>query len=384
MKSIEKVAILSISILTIIATSAIGPALGSIHNAFPSASPLLIKLIVTLPALICIPVSLSTSKITKHISKKTTIMSGIILYIIGGILGAFATNIYFLLTARGILGLGLGIVAPLSLVIIGDFFDGKERAKFMGYSAAISNLGAVIAIILVGFLAAFSWEDVFYVYLIGIIVLIIVAIFLPNHSTIKHEESTDTSHIKLNKSVFKYALIVMLAFITFYSIPTNIALLLSSKNIGNPETSGYIISILTLFAFLSGMFFEKLLKAFKSYISVFSFILMTIGLVLLAMSTSLVLMYFSVILIGFGFGCVVPNGMFQASKCVHKKHTALAISIIATSIYIGEFISPIILDYIAKALRLNNLIGSFYGAAILAFLSILISLYSALSSRKKA
>lgn len=128
MKALEKTAILSISFLSLIATAAMAPALTGIQNHFSSASPVLVKLVITLPALICIPVSLLNTNFLKYMSDKLLIIIGLLLFLIGGLCSAIAPDIYTLLITRGILGLGLGITAPMSLVLIGEYFEGKERA----------------------------------------------------------------------------------------------------------------------------------------------------------------------------------------------------------------------------------------------------------------
>lgn len=368
MRAIEKIAILSVSILTIIATAALGPALGLISHQFPSASPLFIKSIVTLPALICIPISYFSNDLTKFISKKNLIIIGTILYLIGGVAAYFTTNIYFLLGTRAVLGLGLGVVAPLSLVLIGDFFEGKERAKFTGFSTSTSNLGAVIGILLVGYLGTINWKYIFFVYLIALIVLALVVMFLPNKKEEqKMKANDDTKNIKLNKSVFKYSIIVILAFMVFYSVPTNIALFMGYKHLGSSEMSGMLIALLTFSGFIFGLNFGRLLKIFGEKLILLAFALMTIG----------------VLVVGFGFGLSVPYSIFHASKVVHAKHTGRAITIVTTSIYVGVSISPMVLDSLAKLLHVNNMVGSFYGAAILGVIAILFSLYVIFSGNKK-
>lgn len=387
-----KLPILAVALLSIIATAAIGPSLGIIEMSFPGVNPTLIKSIVTIPALICIPVSLLSNTLSRLMRKKYLLILGLIIYLAGAILCYFSNNIYLLLTSRGIFGVGLGIIAPMSLVLVGDFFDGKDRAKYMGYSSASSNIGAVIATPIVGFIASADWHNIFLIYLVAFPILLLVIFLLPkvgpfdtyapeNHVEYKH---SDTKHVKLNLGVFKYAIIIILAFITFYSVPTNMALLIKARHFGNAETSAILITIDTLFAFISALLFGRVLKIFKEALILISFVIITIGLVILILSNTVVIMGIGVVLIGIGFGLIVPYSLFYSAKSVHSKHTSLAITIVTTSIYVGEAICPIILDYIAKALNLGNVIGSFYAAAILGVVAIIFSIFVIVTSRAKA
>lgn len=391
MRKNAKLPILAVALLTIIATAAIGPSLGIIELSFSGVNPTLIKSIVTIPALICIPVSLLSNKISRHMRKKYLLILGLIIYLIGAILCYFSNNIYMLLASRGILGVGLGTVAPMSLVLVGDFFDGKDRAKYMGFSSACSNIGAVIVTPIVGLIASINWHNIFLIYLIAFPILLLVIFYLPKVGPFdtyapenrKEDIDNDTKHIKLNLGVFKYAIIIILAFITFYSVPTNIALLIQNRHFGNSEISAILITLVTLFAFISAMLFGKVLKLFKEALILISFIIISIGLAIIILSSSVIIIGIGIALIGIGFGLIVPYSLFYSAKCVHNKHTSLAITIVTTSIYVGEAICPVVLDYIAKLLNLSNVIGSFYAAEILAVIAIIFSIIVVISSKVK-
>lgn len=404
MSKLEKTAILAVSFLSLVATVAIGPALNGIQNHFLSSSSILIKSVVTLPALICIPVSLLNNKFMNYLSKKTLIMVGLIIYLIGGLSSCFATNIYMLLVTRAILGVGLGIIAPLSLVLIGVFFEGSEKAKFMGYSTAITNLGGIISTLLVGFLAGFSWRASFLVYLIAIIIIILVALFFPKENqnkvqtniasnktietiTAENEivEKTNLhnieSQIKLNKGVFKFAIIVLLALIAFYAIPTNIDFLVKYRNFGGAKLASDIVSLSTFSSLISALLFGKLIKVFKKHYAILIFIVMTIGYIIMGITSNVIVLVFSTILIGFSFGAVIPYTMLFASNIVHKTHTALAITIITTGLYLGEFLSPFILQWISNITKLTSVSGNFFSAGIISVIALLVSIYTAITEK---
>ncbi|MGL4454044.1 MAG: MFS transporter [Sarcina sp.] len=391
MKFIEKLTILAIAFLSLIATAAIAPALGGIQADFSSASTTLVKLVITLPALICIPIGLLNSTFIKFISKKNLIIIGLILYLIGGISSVFSTNIYMLLFTRVVLGLGLGITAPLSLVLIGDFFSGKERAKFMGFSTASTNLGGILSTLVVGFLSGFSWKYAFFVYLITIVVLILVILFLPKELNKESEADIDvektTLHniekqVSLNKGIFKYAIMILLALVAFYAIPTNMDFLVKFKNIGGEQLAADIVSIGTLSSLISALLFGSLIKVFKAYYSIIIFVVMAIGCFLLGFGNSFSIILLGSILNGLGFGGIVPYTMLLGSNIVHKTHTVLSILIITSSLYLGEFLSPLILQWISGIIGISNATGSFFAASIVCIVSLIISIYSAIKDQK--
>lgn len=390
MKFRENLTILSIAFLSLIATAAIAPALGGVQNNFASASSMLVKLVVTLPALICIPVGLLNGTFMKFMSKKNLILIGLILYLVGGVASFFSVNIYMLLTTRVILGLGLGITAPLSLVLIGDFFHGKERAKFMGYSTASTNLGGIISTLVVGFLSGFGWQYSFLVYLVAIIVIVLVILFLPKSpneidAEDKDIEATNLHNIEkqipLNIGIFKYAIIILLALIAFYSIPTNLDFLLEFKKLGSAKLAADIISVSTFISLISALAFGKLIKKFKAYYSLIIFALMAIGCFLIGSGTSLWVVILGAMLNGLGFGGIVPFTMLFAANIVHKTHTSLSIIIVTSALYLGEFLSPLVLQAISNVLGIQNITGNFFAAVVICILALLVSIYALIRDR---
>jgi len=124
-----KPTIISISMATVMAGAAISPALGLIAKAFPEASPTMIKLILTAPSIMIIPFSFLSSYLTSKLTKRTIIMIGLVIYLIGGIGPQLVPTIEFLLALRLILGAGVGLVVPLSMSLINDYYSGKNARR---------------------------------------------------------------------------------------------------------------------------------------------------------------------------------------------------------------------------------------------------------------
>lgn len=86
--------ILSISLLTVMAGAAIAPALGVIRSHFTGQSPLLIQLIVSLPALFIILTNLVFPILCRLMKTRTLALTGLLLYVIAGAGAFFVDNIW--------------------------------------------------------------------------------------------------------------------------------------------------------------------------------------------------------------------------------------------------------------------------------------------------
>ena len=150
--------ILSISLLTVMAGAAIAPALGVISEHFSGQSPLLIQLIVSLPALFIILTNLVFSWLCRLMRTRTLALTGLALYVLSGAGAFFVDNIWLLLVLRALMGVSVGMIMPLSTGLLAYYFPPEEQAGLMGLSAAMNQMGGVVATFLAGVLAGISWN----------------------------------------------------------------------------------------------------------------------------------------------------------------------------------------------------------------------------------
>src|SRR5690625_4501094 len=216
-----KPTIISISMATVMAGAAISPALGLIAKAFPDASPTMIKLILTSPSIMIIPFSFLSSYLTSKLTKRTIILFGLLIYLVGGVIPQFVSTIELLLALRLLLGAGVGLLMPLAMSLINDYYTGKERTQMMGFNSAFSNFGGIITMLVAGWLATFGWRTPFNVYFLGLGIFILIFFFLPKgeiQQSLDHEPKT-----KLPLSVYGYSLAMGGIMLAYYAIATNMA-----------------------------------------------------------------------------------------------------------------------------------------------------------------
>lgn len=371
MNKLTKIAILSISLLTVMTCSAVSPALSNISNAFPNASINAIKLIVTLPALITIPVSLSSDKLTKWINKKQILMLGILIYLIGGLGAAFSNSIEVILINRATIGVGLGLIMPLAQSLIGDFYTGNERMKLTGYANAIGNLGGIIANVLVGILASISWRYSFSVYALGLLVIILNIIGLPDK---KESIVSKKMQGKLNIKVIYLAIGIFLVSVIFFIIPTNLSLFIANENLGGSEFSGIAMGIFTFAGFAAGMVLAQLIKKLRKYTTSFAVATMTLGFGLLYCSHNVLLIVISVFLVGFGVGIIIPLIILTASNVCDEGTNNFSLSVITSSMFFGQFLSPFVVQFIGNILGNTTIRFSFGFLSIILLILLIIIL----------
>lgn len=346
MNRMLKPTIISIAMATVMAGAAISPALGLIAANFSDTNPTLIKIVLTAPSLLIIPFSFISSYLTRKISKRSIVMIGLAIYVISGVGAQFTNTIGMLLAFRFILGAGVGLVMPLSFTLISDYFTGKEQVKMMGYNTAFSNFGGIVTMLLAGYLASFNWRMPFNVYWLGLFIFILVFFFLPKDEPLGGDP--EEKKTKIPMSIYGLALAACFIMLVYYAIATNMALYLEQSKLGGSQTAGLVIAFTTVGGMITSMTLVRLEMLLKQYLIPISLLIMGIAFTGLTFSYSIPIILISVCLVGFGQGVIFPLINVNALNQVNPLHTDKVIAIVSSMIYIGQFLSPVVLDSISQ------------------------------------
>ncbi|MBL4930568.1 MFS transporter [Clostridium paridis] len=371
-RKLLKISILSVSLLPIMAATAVAPILGSIGDTFINTNPTLIKMILTIPAIMTIPVSLLSGRLASILNKRYILIVGILFYWLGGFLPYFSNNIYTLLFYRAFLGVGVGLILPLSTSIIADFFDGDEREKMIGLSSAWNNIGGAIAVLLSGILGRLSWRYSFGTYLIAIFPLIMVIFILPEPKRIENNKKTIKSI--MNKALITVFMKMLLFYMIFYVLPTNIALFLKSENLGSTNAAAFFIASTSFMSFVTGLYFSKIIIKLKNYSELSGWVAMFLGFLILSLSHSVIFLFIAVLVMGFAFAILFPLFLIDTTKYAPKYANAFALSIVGSFGLLGQFLSPIIVNAIGNIIGISSARFSFQFSAIACFI-VIVPLY---------
>jgi Major Facilitator Superfamily. len=174
-------AIWSLSMVVNLPGLAISPLMSNLSTIFPHTSVSKIFLLTVLPNLFIIPFILLSGKLSVSKDKILLVVIGLSIYLASGIGYFFAKDMTSLIVLSCALGVGCGIVIPLSAGLLAEFFEGQYRMKQLGIKSGIANFSLVIATLLVGWLGGKNWHLPFVVYLTPLIPLLLSPFLSRNH-----------------------------------------------------------------------------------------------------------------------------------------------------------------------------------------------------------
>ena len=357
------VSILSLSLLTVMAGAAVAPALGVIQEYFADSSPVLVQMIISIPAIFIVITNSIFPRLCKKFGAKTLTMIGLLLYTVGGCIAGAFSQILLVLIMRAFVGVGVGIIMPLSTGLLSFYFPPEKQAKLMGYSSAMNQMGGVVATLLSGVLATISWRLSFLVYLMGLFNIILCVIFVPNDRIHRSEESTadrkaeesavdrdaEVSAAHDDKGVFRqnyvYIIAMFLLMTTFFLYPANFAMETVQDSV---IPARYIASIMAgadLIAFFGGLLFVALKKICGRFARFLAPLLFLAGYLLLLAGGWLGVLAGSAC-IGFANGVGVPFIIFEASVRAGKAAATTVMPLISAALYLAQFLCPILMSIV--------------------------------------
>ncbi len=287
--------------------------------------------------------------ISRILRTRAIATTGLLLYVVAGAGCFFADDIYVLMLLRAILGISVGLIMPLSTGLLAYYFPPEEQARLMGLSAAMNQMGGVVATVLAGMLATIEWNYSFLVYLLGLIALVMVWLWLPDEQLGSANKRgipfQPRQLLKFHPSVIGMLLLMMI----FFIFPTNFAVVAHEQLGLSTELITAIMVGLDVVAFFVGMVFGGVMHHFRMGVKYFApvFFLMGYAAYLLPSITMLVL---GSALIGIANGVGVPYLNTIASIKGGKNSATTVMPLLSAALYLGQFVSPIIVTPASRML----------------------------------
>lgn len=357
---ITLIAIWSISALTSLPGLAVSPILGDLTKIFPKATDLDIQMLTSLPSLLIIPFILLGGKLTEKVDFVRILKIGLWLFAASGILYLISNKMWQLIVVSALLGIGSGLIIPLSTGLISKYFVGTYRVKQFGLSSAITNFTLVIATAVTGYLAEVSWHLPFLVYLLPLISILLVGHLKESRSDAAVKPSSQstapsgqTAAVDTGGSKYGIHIKHLLQIMLFYGVTTFIVLavifnlsFLMEKHHFSSGNSGLMISLFFLAIMAPGFCLDKIVDELKERTKAYSLLSMAVGLALIWIAPIEWLIIPGCILVGSGYGIIQPMLYDKTTHTALPQKATMALAFVMMMNYLAILLYPFIIDFL--------------------------------------
>lgn len=362
---ITLIGIWSVSALTSLPGLAVSPILGELSTIFPHATELDIQMLTSLPSLLIIPFVLLAGKLAEKRDFIRLLRVGLWLFAASGVLYLFSSKMWQLMAVSALLGIGSGLIIPLSTGLISRYFTGEYRVRQFGYSSAITNMTLVVATAVTGYLAEVHWRLPFVVYLLPLVSLVLSAYLKKDTASVTIRQASATvPSIKSVPVIFgKYGIHVrnLVQLMLFYGLVTYIVLVvtfnlpfLMEAHHFSSGNSGLMISLFFLAIMAPGFMLDSVVKLLGNKTKLYSLLAIAAGLLLMWISPTEWLIVPGCILVGLGYGIIQPLIYDKTVDTAIPQKTTLALAFVMVMNYLGILLSPFITDFFQWVFHTNS------------------------------
>lgn len=353
-----RVALLIAASLTVMSGATIAPGLPGMSAHFEGApgADLMVRLVLTMPALfiaLCAPFA---GLLVERAGRLRVLVAGALLYAAAGTAGLWVDTLPVLLVSRALLGLSVAAVMTTATTLVGDYFQGPERARFLGMQSAFMGLGGLVFVTGGGLAAEIGWRAPFAIYVAALAVPLLARAYL-------FEPRLPPRAAGAVPDVIPPALGAVLAagFVTmtaFYLVPVQLPFLLAGDlGLPDPWMAGTALGLSTLTSSATSLGYARFggSRSFEQ-VAAAAWAVMAAAFVLLWLAQGYALVLSAMVLLGIGLGAVFPALTTTMLALVPESRRGQMAGMLTAAVFLGQFVSPLVSQPMA-GIGLQNMFG---------------------------
>ncbi len=362
-----------ITLMAVLGVASITPALPKISKQFNLAGQEIGLLIIlfTLPGVFLTPVF---GVLADRVGRKKILVPSLLLFGAAGLLCSFTSSFELLLVLRFIQGIGAASLGSINVTLIGDLFNGRERASAMGFNASVLSIATASYPFVGGILASIEWHYVFYLPALAIPIAFVVLYKLDNpepknSQSLKAYLTNAFKSIKSRNAVVLFSASIITFVLLYGSYLTYIPIFLDSNFSAKPFLIGTVMSAMSLVtAIVSSQLGRFTEKVGAKKLIILSFIFYGMSLLLISSLNSLFVLFIAVMVYGIGHGLNIPSIQNLLSGIAPIEYRAAFMSMNGMVLRLGQTLGPAIMGFL---FALGGIKFVLYGGAAIAFTALI-------------
>jgi MFS family permease len=172
---------ITLSVMAALFVAPIAPKIAEAYGPSGQYTPgelgFLIGAIITVPSLCVALFSIPAGWLGDKIGRRRMLIWSMALYVVVGVLPYFMDDLKLILFTRVLVGIVEAALMTLSTTLIGDFFEGESRNRWLAAQTGTASAFAIFAIFISGVIGRDDWHNVFLLYLMPLVFLALVLMF---------------------------------------------------------------------------------------------------------------------------------------------------------------------------------------------------------------
>jgi len=341
------------SCLPIMGGLLIAPILPEIQRHFSEVPGVefLVRITLTIPALLIAILALFAGAIVDVLGRKRPLVIALVLYAVFGTAPLWLDSLHAIIVSRAGVGLVEAVIMTCCTTLIGDYYDGARRSKYLALQTTWVALSASLFFLVGGLLGELSWRAPFWAYSISLLIAPLAAIYLweperKARTEVKQEQTPGDAAAPSFRPLLLLGIcgITLITIIAFYVVPVHLAFLLDGLGIRSSLTKGLLPGFANLTIVVGTILFHRLfiMGVTTSRLLALSFAFSGSGLLVLAAATTMKAVAVGLLINGFGGGLLIPTLLTWNMRTLPPERRGLGTGAWTASIFMGQFVNPIV------------------------------------------
>lgn len=347
--------------MAIIALVPVLPLLLREFAGVPGAA-VLVPMALTIPALCVALFSPVAGWLSDKLGRKRLLIAALVGYAGFGLLPLLLHDLRLILAARVALGVTEAIIMTVATALVGDYFTGERRERWVSIQIATASVSAIVLIAAGGALGeALGSRGPFWLYLLALPVAAAAAMILFEPEKV----ATAPSAAAAGKAQ-GIALLVAITFgigMLFYTLIVQLGPVIEATGVTSPATIGLAGAAANLGVMAGSMLFGRLKGWSGETLLSIGLPLVALGYVGVGLSTSFALTATCAVVISIGNGLMLPTMLAWVLRRLPPETRGRGTGVWTGSFFLAQFVAPIVAVALSGALGGLSGVFLFYAAA---------------------
>ncbi|MDX3520614.1 MFS transporter [Streptomyces scabiei] len=337
--------------MPVLGTALIAPVLPQMqrHFADTPGSDVLVPMVLALPGLLLALSAPLAGFFADRTNRKMLLLIAMGLYAVVGSAPLYLGSLTAIAVSRVLLGACEGVIMTCCTTLIGDYWSGARRAKYLSLSTLVTALAATVFLAIGGVLGVSGWRTPFWMYVLPLLLLVPMAGLLwqppradaPGVRTplepLPRRQVTVTSLVTLFGGVFFFVLVVELPFI------------LDGIGIRSTATVGAVSAVMALATAAGSALFPRLSGHPARVLVPIEFVGVALGLAAVFATGALPLVVAGSMITGFSTGLLLPTLLVWAIHRLSFTQRGRGTGWWGGALTLGQFFCPLIVAALSAA-----------------------------------
>lgn len=341
----QGIALMAVMSMPTLALAALVPGLPQLFRQFSSVPhfELLVPMIITVPSLCVALFSGFAGAIADRWGRRKLLLVALMAFSLLGLAPMLFDNLWLIVASRVVVGLAEAAILTVGNALMGDYFEGEQRQKWLGYQNMFAPLIGSAILLSGGFLAGMHWRYPFLLYLAGFVVFALALAFCrePQRSTADTRAAAGVAATPFPwRATVLVCGVTVLFSLVFFVQAVQHGRIFNDMGVASPERISVLATVASLGTVLGGYLFKRLTGVSVRMLLATCLAFYGVSYIGVALAPNLALGLPLDALGQVGGGLLLPSLVTWALLHYGFEHRGRGMGLWGGAFFLGQFLSP--------------------------------------------